>query len=97
MKLNLNTTIKNLQGEPFKNEGKDVTIKEVLETALLVGSKQEDSDEEKYKRFKLVNEIYQAKETIELKSDQIIDLKKLVYRAYPNILICGQVDDILES
>lgn len=98
MKVNLETTINDITGKPVKNETQEtITIRKVLSQALLSAGQDEKDQEKKYKRYLLLTDINNAKNTgIEISSEQASDLKYLTNETY-GPLVYGQVVDAIEK
>ena len=102
MKIKLNIPILTFEGKPIQ-EGEPptkTTIKTLLITCLRFGGNVEDKDEEKkYKRFKLLFELQKLNEEdfLELKAEEIVDLKQLGNNIMPDPWIYGQFVNILEG
>ena len=93
MKLNLKTTLKTLEGEPFKNNNKDFTLGEALANMLSASEEQG-----KMKLYILATKFYEQ-ESIDLDASDLALVKKVVAssRAYSGSLIQGQVELLLET
>jgi len=98
MKVNFSQAIKDFEGETVKDEmGKELSLSEICVKAILALFKSEEniSGEEKYKRYKLSDKIYNKSE-VELSAEEVAEVKKLVGKMY-SPLVVGLVYDILEG
>jgi hypothetical protein len=98
-KINMNTPIKNMSGNIIKDENnKELLIRNVLTTSLLSVQKNDENidGKKKYEMYKLANKIDEAKDVIDLESEDIILLKERVSKSYLTYVM-GQVWDILED
>ena len=87
MKINFNVALKNLAGKTLKNEGKDVTLKDISINALLGNYKDENIDgNEKLKRFILATKISEATGEIELENDDITLIKNMIAKGYSTVV-----------
>jgi hypothetical protein len=103
MKLLLNSTFKTLEGKEIPEnagnpDGKKMTLKGVCAAALL--SPQENdkniTGQEKAKRYLLAQEIHNSDESIDLESEDISLLKKLIGNMYTPLIV-GQAYAMLEG
>ena len=101
MKVNVNTEIKDLNGEVIV-EGKDKTpllVKPILINALTILS-QEDKDldgKERYDRYTIALKISDAEDgMVSLKSEEVAKIKELVGAMYQPLVV-GRVYDALEG
>lgn len=94
-------TIDGPDGRKVKKEYPPLTLKTVSVNALLMqevdgdGRPVETSGEEKVKRFQFATRIYEAIGSIELQSEEITLLKRLIARAYLPLTV-GQAWEILD-
>lgn len=97
MKINLQTKLVDLNKSEIKNEkGEVVVVKTILTQALLMGGQDEKDSTVKYNRWKLLNQINDAKDEIDLTPEQLVELKKLTNETY-GVLIFGQISDVLNG
>jgi hypothetical protein len=106
MKIDFAQELKQLDGQILKavpgpdNKGgqEAVTLKTVCTNALMATYEDERnlSGEEKLKRFDLASAIYAATEPLELVSEMVVLIKKLLAKAY-GPLIVGQAWKMLEG
>lgn len=93
-KIKLNQSLKTLNGRPIKDEeGKDLILKSVICSALGGGYQDERqtlTSLEVVMRHCLSADIYKTKTEIELTSDEIALIKKLIVKAYPQAIVSGQ-------
>jgi hypothetical protein len=101
MKINFSELILHLGGNPVmtKEGDKDVelTLREVCVSSLLI-EKQSDKPadgKEKFRRFRLADKIFGAKEPIAVPAEDVVLLKSLIPLLY-GALIVGRAWDILE-
>jgi len=97
MKVKLNTEIKTLDGEPFKDGEKSLTLGIVCTLALLDQVKGDNPStlDDTIKRFELSLRL-KDKATAELKSEDILLIKKLMARRW-SIIVAGQAARLLEG
>lgn len=99
MKINLETTIKDLQGEEFKRESnggdKPISLGFVLCEAVLANDGNKDS-KETYDRYNIAMKINSAEGEVELKADEIVKIQKLLPHRWPTV-ISGQAHKLLEG
>lgn len=100
MKINVNQTLKNLAGQPMKDqdgEGNvvDATLKLALVNAVLAPS-QKESGVDKVRKYELARKIHVSDE-VDLTAEEIALCKKAVGEVFPSPLIVGQVMDLLEG
>lgn len=87
MKINFNVPLKNIAGKTLKNEGKDITLKDVSINALLGNYQDEKIDgNEKLKRFMLAMKISEAKDELELENDDITLVRDLIAKGYSTLV-----------
>lgn len=95
MKINFDQQIKDLTGNPIKEEGKEVVLKTVCVNALLASNpKKEISGQEKLDRYELARKVNDGGE-VEITSEEIVKIKESV-DIYPTI-IYGEVCNLLEQ
>ena len=97
MKIKLNQAIKDPKGEDMKyvDSTETLTLKAVIQDALLFPKEKEDGKEQ-YVRYDLFKQINEAKNEIELSTDDISSIKKLIGEIKPP-LIMGQAWEMLEG
>ncbi len=99
MRINLNTTFENLQGETFKDE-KDspLPLSKILIQALSAGI--DGSYDDKKKRARIAKRIYQAVkdgiEDFDLKTEDVMTIKPLIGACYPPLLVLA-FDEYVEG
>lgn len=100
MKINVDQTIKNLEGEVFKeNDGiTDMTLKKVLVRALVLQHPSDDKQtgDEKFALYQLASKITNAAGDLDVKPEDIISLKKRVGLMYSTAMV-GPVYEILNG
>lgn len=102
MKVNLVKEFKTLDGksipsDPKNPESSKMNLKDICITALLTpGENDEMSGEEKARRYNLSQDIYNAKEVIDLKVEDVTLLKKLIGHIYLPLIV-GQAFKFLEG
>ena len=103
MKIDFDKQLVNFEGEPLKNEQeKPVTLRSICANALLAnevdssGRPKEVSGEDKLKRYNLANKIHGSTAPVEIKSEDIVEIKRMLAANY-STLIVGQVFKILEG
>jgi len=97
MKIDFTQIFMNMECEPMKEGEKAITLKKVATGALLSAFDDERNlaGEEKVKRFNLAAKI-QAGDTLDLKTEEIAEIKKLIGKAY-TVIIVGQAWAMLEK
>lgn len=92
MKINTQTIVKNLKGEPLKNEGNDYTLGEAIANILIA-----DDGGGKMKMYVLAQK-FMTQEVVDLDASDLALVKTAAERtkAY-TALIAGQVLVLLES
>ncbi len=97
MKIKLDQKLVNMHGEiaTYMDTKVEITLRKVIEDALLYPKEKEDG-KAKYVRYEMFKRIMEAKESIELTSEDIADIKKLIGET-KNPLIVGQAWDLLEG
>ena len=97
MKIDLSYEFKDLKGATIQGaDGSKLTLSDVASQALLLGFQgEEQSAEEKVKRFKLAQRLGLAVE-VEVKAEDIVLIKQCVGRAF-GALIVGPAFDILDA
>lgn len=98
MKRNLKKELLYFNGEPLKDEKKDpVLINDVLGKALFeVSTSVGLSPEEKYQAFKISQRIAANPEAVELESNDIVLIRKVMAPSF-SAGIYGQIVDLLEK
>jgi hypothetical protein len=100
MRIDFSQPILDLQGKPIKTKEDEVeltlTLERVTVSALLQPSKEETGDE-KYKKYGFMKRIHDAKEPVELKTDEISFIKKSIGSSAFTALVVGQAWDLLEG
>lgn len=100
LNLKLNEPIRNLAGEAMRvsdESDETLTLGGAAEIALLATFRDEQdlAAAEKVKRFKLANRLHGA-ETIDLETEDVALVKKLIGKAFPAIVV-GRAYEIIES
>lgn len=99
MKLDLGKGLKDLEGMAIMAADEEpATLRGVIIGALMAMYKGEDDlpGEEKLKRWELALKIKNAEDPVDLKSEEIVLIKKLVGKAYGTIIV-GNVWTALEG
>jgi hypothetical protein len=98
MKINFTQPLKTLDGTELKIEGKTRTTAQAVMDSLLFIFQDEANlpGEEKVKRYKLANRIYQSKCETDLTIEEAALIKKLTGKLF-GPLIVGQIWSILEG
>ena len=102
MKINFDSTITDLAGNPIQIDDKGVkrpcTLRDVCTNALLLETAKSQGIEgkEKVRRFRLADKIFGTKEPIQIEAEDIVLLKQLVAEAYAP-LVTGRSWDLLET
>jgi len=102
MKVLLNQTLADIEGKTIREGGEEkgveFTLKKIVINALL-GNYQDEvnlSGEEKLKRWEMALTIKTAESTLDLKSEDIALIKKLIAKLYA-VTIVGQAWKMLEK
>lgn len=98
MKVDFNSVIKDLKGEPVKDGDRDFTLAAVACNALLMPYPDEQSlsGADKFRRYKLADKITSANgQGVDLSVEEIADLKKLIGKGY-GPLVVGRAYEILD-
>ena len=101
-KIKVNQSLKALDGKAIKDgaeDGKDLTLKTVICNALGGGYQDERetlTSSEVVMRHCLSVDIYKAKTEVELTSEEIELIKKLIVKAYPQAIVSGQAILLLD-
>jgi hypothetical protein len=97
MIVDLEKPIKDLEGNIVTEADEPVLAKTLVIRALTILGQDDEkaSGDERYRRYKLALDITEQKR-VNLKSEDIADIKKLVGKMYMPIIV-GRVYDILEG
>lgn len=109
MKINLNVKLMGLDKKPIISkkpigcdkdgrpmfEDEDLFLKQVCTTALLGDYQEKIDGDEKVKRFKLAEKIYDANGEINLQSEETTLIKTLIPKAF-SVLVTGRALEILD-
>lgn len=105
MKFDVTRVIKDLKGNPVKEQDREVLLRDVCISALLTelprapGTPAPSKDDRK-KRWKLCMKMQKSeddkKPTVELESDEVQFLKDVINEIHP-VLICGRAGELLEQ
>jgi len=102
IKVNLKQVLKDLSGKPIKDgseDGEDLTLKTIICNSLGGGYQEEKGvlkPSEVTMRYSLSVDIFKANSEIELTSNEVELIKKLVVKAYPQALISGQAISMID-
>ena len=106
MKIKLNQPLLALDGETVMKDsaGEDMSLKDAIVGALMTDlpnnpnmPQEHVSGEDKNKNFLLANKIYNCeKETIDLKAEQIVEIKKQVGKVWGTSIV-GRVFSMLDK
>lgn len=97
MKINFDKAITDLNGNPLKEGDEEITLKGVCVSALMAAFPDEKlPGTDKLKRFRLADAIYSANGPLEVSSEDISLLKKLVGDGW-GVLIVGRALPLLET
>ncbi len=96
MKIKLNTTFVDENGNNIKDGEQDLTIGKVMTTALLSPMKDDDklSGEDKAELFNLWFDQIREQEVSDFKPEQIVKIKERIGKAFAQIIV-GQAFRIL--
>jgi hypothetical protein len=96
MEINFSKNLRDLDGEDLIEKGQPINLKTVCVNALLAQFRDETDIDgiEKVKRYKLSTKIYDSNGNIDLSSEEISLIKKLVGKAFSTIIV-GQAFDML--
>jgi len=96
MKVKISQTLQDVEGQPLKGEkGKPLTMRDVCINSLLTPV-QGDEEKAKWEKYEIYKKLRDAKDEVELKSEEITLLKKSVGKIQPPLLM-GQVYDMIEN
>lgn len=96
MKLKTNQTLKDVEGKPLNGEkGKLLTIGDVCINSLLTPV-QGDDEKAKWEKYEIFKKIKDAKDEVDLKTEELLIIKKAVGKIQPPLLM-GQIWDMIEG
>jgi len=100
MKFDVNTVLKNLNGEVLKDsDGKgnviEATVKLAIVNALLAPTQKQESGVEKMKKWELAKKVYGGGQ-VDLNEQEITLIKDCVATVYPSAQIVGLIWDFLK-
>ncbi|KKN29313.1 hypothetical protein LCGC14_0845230 [marine sediment metagenome] len=96
MKIDISKLLKGLDGKPLVNQEEELTLGNVMGTALLmVYTDEQIGGDVKYKRHQIAQRLYGQK-TIELSIEEIALIKDLIGKAYGPTVV-GPAFDMLEG
>ena len=96
MKIDFSVVLKDLKGEAIKFDDGDLTLERVAVSALLQPTK-EETGETKYKKYGLIKKLHGAAEPVELKTEEVADIKKSIGESSFTAIVTGQAWDLLEG
>lgn len=111
MFVKIKTKLKNMEGVELKmklpvnqsgveEKEKYITLKRICVNALLSEAKEEKNiiitGEEKVKRYELAKKIQEAETKVDLKTEEIVLIKKMIGLVYPPLIV-GQCFQLLEN
>jgi wobble nucleotide-excising tRNase len=97
MKIDITIQLRNFQGVGLKDEKEEaLTVKKVLVSALLNQTTDKIGNADKYQCYQLSKKIEEAETEVELISDEVSNIKKLIEKFF-GVMIVGQVFDVLEG
>ena len=91
-KIKINQPIKNIKGEPFKDNGKELTYQDLFISIL---SAPKEKDDKKLDKYKLALKC--VADEVEMTIDERKLLKDLANDSGINPILFGRVHDLLES
>jgi hypothetical protein len=96
MRIDFDTIIRDLKGEPIKDSAGDFTLSMASCSALLspYPDEQDLDPKDKVRRYKLATKITDGGE-VDLSVEEIADLKKLIGKAFPPLVV-GRAYEILD-
>lgn len=99
MKIDFNTELKDLTGEVYKHKENETTkLKDIVKTALNnLDKEQATTPEEIMKRFELMKKVFDSKEPITLKAEEIVLIKKQIAKTYLSAELIGICYNLLEK
>lgn len=92
MKINTETLLTTLEGEPVKEAGKEVTVGKIIRNALLSNDEKDKADD-KLKKYHLAQSCLASE--VDLKAEDVVLIKKQVGNNYPPLVV-GQVFDLID-
>ena len=99
---NLDATFLNIEGEVMKKDGSEdpITLKDVCKTSILNNYKDtrdyKMTGTDKEKAFAIYKALHDANDEVELKTEQITELKKAIGFSYTTIIV-GQAFEMIEG
>jgi len=104
MKIDFSQVLRGLNGDPVREPGKDegdlvdVTLKTMTYRALTSQSEDQKNmkPEEKYKRGKLAEKVFASEGLLELKIEEVAQIKEQIGKIFP-IIIVAPAWDMLED
>ena len=102
MKLNViqyfkafNPTDKKAHLKNEKNE--DIVLKEILVSAVLGGSAEKLSGDEKLKRYRLANRIFDSDNSVEMSAEELALTKAALSESNLPVVVLGQALEMIEN
>lgn len=82
----------------LKNEkNEDIVLKEILVSAVLGGSAEKQSGDEKLKRYRLANRIFDSNDSVEMSAEEITIVKSALGESSLPTVVVGQAIEMIES
>ena len=96
MNVNFRQALKTLSGDEIKEGDAPVTLGAIAINALLAAYPSEQpTGDEKVQRWRLAQKIFAAGESLDIRSEDVVLIKRLVGIAYAPLIV-GQAFDMLE-
>jgi hypothetical protein len=95
VKIDFTRPILDLSGKPIESDGQPLTLEMVTVSSLLQPAK-DPNGTDKYRRYTLIRMIHGATE-VDLKTDDIVYIKKLIGESPFTPIVTGQAYDMLEN
>ena len=96
MRIDFSQVLQDLNGTPIKTEDASLTLEQVAVSSLLQPAKDETGDT-KYAKYKLIKAIHGATEPVELKAEEVSQVKRAIGESQFTALVTGQAWDLIES
>lgn len=98
MLIDFDVAFTDIAGCLIAENGKDVSIKTLVTTALVANYADETglAGEEKFSRFNLALRIHNARGAVEVSIEELVLIKKLVAKAYTTLAV-GRIYALIEN
>ena len=98
MLINFDVALTDISGHLVAENGKDVSIKTLVTTALINNYADETglAGEEKFSRFNLALRLHNTSGAVEVSVEELVLIKKLVTKAYTTLAV-GRIYALIEE